>query len=395
MSMGKVNWTPEARALVAPSKHHDVARAELPPPAVAWSSLRKWIASQKDSVMLGARTIAPWLGEAPPTLNDAPSAGEVWRLLGQGYDDATSGEREFAFFLARTQSLDFVIEAFVTAPPVIISFRERRFGKPPTPRSSHAWRAMRVVWLAANEAERVRALPGVRALTSAAEFGESLAMMIEESETSPLCARDVDEARARLGTLDWAAVQTVHALRFDLLARFGAEAAPLLIDALGAGREHAMGVEMQIDFVAALGHVESAEVAEHLQAERKMPGTSGFAEAYFNKSSPAEAQPVVVDEAAMASKQRWSVEVFKRDVMPLPISRQLVWAAYDEGNFILDTFRVAADGALKTGADDDYELPEEDATVGIVRAEELDKITLAQWSKVFADHLIEQPFPQL
>lgn len=395
MATGKVIWTPEARAFVTPSRHHDVVKAELPPPAVAWNSLRKWIASQKPHVLRAEREIEKWVGESPPTSSDAASAGAVWRLLGQGYDDATSGEREFAFFLARTQRLDFVIEAFVSAPPVIIAFRERRFGTPATPRSSHAWKAMRVVWLAASEAERQAALPGVRALTSAAEFGESLAMMIEESEKSPLTAPEVAEARARVGSLNWAAVQLVHELRFDLLARFGADAAALLIEALGAGREHGMGVEMQSDFVAALAHVESPEVEKHMQAERRVPATQAFAEAYFNKPSPDEAQPTVVDEDAMESQQRWSVESFKRDVMPLPIAKRLVWAAYDGANFILDTFRVAADGALKTGSDDDYELPEDEATVGIVRAEELDKVTLAQWSKVFADHQLEQPFPQL
>ncbi|PZR15404.1 MAG: hypothetical protein DI536_08100 [Archangium gephyra] len=373
MASPRINWTPEALSHVTPSRHHDLVKAELRTAAVAWNELRKWIASVAATVTPGidpALTVhvcTLWGGEAPPARLDVVAAGAAWRLLGQG-----GGEKQFATFITRAFGFEQTLEAFVVGPPVQVTFNDRHFGAPATPLGSDAWKAMRVAWLATSEAERARLLP--------------LALMLEE--TTPSLA----DVRAQLGDLDWAKVQAVHALRFDLLAQFGADAAPLLIEALGVGREHGMGVELQRDFVATLALVESPEVAEHLKAEAQLDGTKDLVVGYPRRL--AESTCTAVDfRAAHDSQRRWTREEFQAELLHNADARGLVWATYEDG-FILDTFRIGADGALTVGSGDEYELPD-DAPIGLAHDGELDAITRKQWRKVLADHELTPPFTQL
>lgn len=270
-----------------------------------------------------------------------------------------------------------------------MTFNDRHFGAPATPLGGDAWKAMRVAWLATSEAERARLLPRVQTILKTARDGTwhaPLALMLEESTPS------LADVLAQLGDLDWAKVQAVHALRFDLLAQFGADAAPLLIEALGVGREHGMGVELQREFVATLALVESPEVAEHLKAEAQLDGTKDLVVGYPRRV--AEPTRTAVDfRAAHDSQRRWTREEFQAELLHNADARGLVWATYEDG-FILDTFRIGADGALTVGSGDEYELPD-DAPIGLVHDSELDAITRKQWRKVLADHELTPPFAQL
>ena len=406
----RITWTAEALRHVTPSRRHDLVKAELPTAAVAWNELRKWILSIAPHVTAGidprlaVAVCSRWGGEAPPSTFDIISTASAWRLLGQGFGSA-SGEKQFAAFITRAFGLRWALEAFVGGPPVQVTHGDRHFGAPATPLTNDAWRAMRCVWLASDEAARAEATPRLREILASDIYERShepLLLMLEESPTSLLTAASLDDARARLGDLDWAKVQHVHELRFDLLASIGADAATLLIDALGHGREHGMGVELQREFVTALALVESPEVAQHMQAELRLTGTRDLAESYGKPraevpSAPAMADPSAELEAALRTQRRWTRDAFTAEILHnatvREVARRLVWATYEDG-FILDTFRVGADGALSVGAGFEYELPD-DAPIGLVQRSELDDLTAAQWVKVLADHALTPPFAQL
>lgn len=380
-----VRWTPEALAQCTPSSHSDLVNAELPTAAVAWNELKKWISSIAATVTggvdprLAVQVASVWGGDVAPTQESVILTASAWRLLGQ-----RGGERQFANYVTRTFGLAHAVECFAHGPPTVVGLNDRHFGSPATAFGDDAWRAIRTVWLAASESERAAVLPRVKSLTSVNYMADdvkfALEMMTEARELRP-------------AQLDWAGVQQVHALRFDLLLRYGADVGPLIIEALGVAREHGIGVEQQRSFVEALALIDSPELAKHMEAERQMPSTQDIAQAYFAPRAAVPSSNEVIDAGAMTSQRRWSIDEFKA-LLSQPIVRRLVWAAYDEDGFVLDSFRVHSDGSLKTGREEDFEL-EDGSVVGVVRREDLDAITLKQWAKVFADHELTQPFEQL
>ncbi|MEV0136739.1 DUF4132 domain-containing protein [Dactylosporangium sp. NPDC050688] len=125
-------------------------------------------------------------------------------------------------------------------------------------------------------------------------------------------------------------------------------------------------------------------------------------------------------ETAMVTQRRWTASSFRDHLVTHPllghIVRRLVWTATVEGapagaaegtpagaragaaagagaDAALVAFRVAEDGTYADAADDTYDLPA-DATVGVAHPRQLGA-QLADWSAVFADYEILQPFAQL
>jgi predicted DNA-binding WGR domain protein len=102
-------------------------------------------------------------------------------------------------------------------------------------------------------------------------------------------------------------------------------------------------------------------------------------------------------EQAMCERRRWRGEVFRRVFLDHPLmrhlARRLVWGAY-RGGVLLDAFRVAEDLTLADRSDQRYELPD-GAHIGVVHALELTEDLSRDFSQIFADYEILQPFRQL
>ncbi|MFF0521187.1 DUF4132 domain-containing protein [Actinomadura nitritigenes] len=100
-------------------------------------------------------------------------------------------------------------------------------------------------------------------------------------------------------------------------------------------------------------------------------------------------------ERAMVTRRRWTAGEFRRLFVEHPliwhIARRLVWVAEDGGKAA--AFRVAEDRTFADASDDVLALPES-ARVGIPHPLELGD-ALEEWSVLFADYAILQPFPQL
>ncbi|MFB4300342.1 DUF4132 domain-containing protein [Actinomadura sp. NTSP31] len=100
-------------------------------------------------------------------------------------------------------------------------------------------------------------------------------------------------------------------------------------------------------------------------------------------------------ETAMVTRRRWTVAEFRRLFVEHPlvwhIARRLVWIAEDGGK--ATAFRVAEDRTFADASDDTLALPES-ARVGIPHPLELGD-AVEEWSVLFADYAILQPFPQL
>jgi hypothetical protein len=102
-------------------------------------------------------------------------------------------------------------------------------------------------------------------------------------------------------------------------------------------------------------------------------------------------------ESAMCASRRWTHEEARAALVLHPLvrhlARRLLFATYDDGR-VTRTVRVAEDGTFADLEDALVSLPD-DATLGIPHRVELDDATAAQWSEVFADYELIQPFPQL
>ncbi|MBS0659090.1 MAG: DUF4132 domain-containing protein [Verrucomicrobia bacterium] len=103
-------------------------------------------------------------------------------------------------------------------------------------------------------------------------------------------------------------------------------------------------------------------------------------------------------EDAMISGRRWTVEEFRTLLVghPLMINlvRQLVFAAYDEANRPVQTFRVTEDQTLADEHDETVSAPATDS-VGLVHPAHLDPATLGAWGQILSDYEIIPPFQQL
>ncbi|MFD0638781.1 DUF4132 domain-containing protein [Catenulispora yoronensis] len=102
-------------------------------------------------------------------------------------------------------------------------------------------------------------------------------------------------------------------------------------------------------------------------------------------------------DRAMVQRRRWQPADFAAHLVrhPLlrPITRRLVWGVYGEDGGLLGSFRVAEDLSYADVHDAHYEFPE-GAVLGIAHAMDLGA-GLGEWSEVFADYEILQPFEQL
>lgn len=103
-------------------------------------------------------------------------------------------------------------------------------------------------------------------------------------------------------------------------------------------------------------------------------------------------------EAAMTSRRRWNVPVFRALLVSHPLLihlvMRLVWGVYDARGNVVATFRVAED---RTNADPDdapFDLGDE-SSVGIPHPLELSDEIRRAWVRVFSDYELLQPFPQL
>ena len=103
-------------------------------------------------------------------------------------------------------------------------------------------------------------------------------------------------------------------------------------------------------------------------------------------------------EMAMCGRRRFAaadfVELFVQHPLVVHIVRRLVWATYDAGGKLTSTFRVAEDRTFADANDDGFVL-DDAATVGIPHPLELSDAVTAQWSQVFGDYELVQPFAQL
>ncbi len=103
-------------------------------------------------------------------------------------------------------------------------------------------------------------------------------------------------------------------------------------------------------------------------------------------------------ELAMCGRRRFVasdfVELFVRHPLVVHIVRRLVWATYGADGKIAATFRVAEDRSFADASDDAFDL-HDDASVSIPHPLELSAAVSAQWSQVFGDYELVQPFAQL
>jgi hypothetical protein len=101
-------------------------------------------------------------------------------------------------------------------------------------------------------------------------------------------------------------------------------------------------------------------------------------------------------EQAMVTQRRWTGAEFRELFVAHPllwhIVRRLVWASFADDQ-VQTAFRVAEDRSLADVSDEQLSLAD-DAAVGIAHPLHLGG-TVPQWSEVFADYEILQPFAQL
>jgi hypothetical protein len=103
-------------------------------------------------------------------------------------------------------------------------------------------------------------------------------------------------------------------------------------------------------------------------------------------------------EKAMMCRRRWRVEEFQKHLVCHPLMRYLVrallWAAFDGEGKVSTLFRVTEDGICVDAGGEPVTL-EVDWRIGIVHPLFVSPDDLRQWTKVFSDHHIVPPFPQL
>ena len=103
-------------------------------------------------------------------------------------------------------------------------------------------------------------------------------------------------------------------------------------------------------------------------------------------------------ELAMCARRRLRAQDFLLFFVAHPLlvhsARRLVWGAFDEGEKLLATFRVAEDGTLADVEDRSFALPGE-ARVGLLHRLEIPTEQAEAWGQLLTEYEILQPFPQL
>jgi hypothetical protein len=90
---------------------------------------------------------------------------------------------------------------------------------------------------------------------------------------------------------------------------------------------------------------------------------------------------------------RWQ-ELYLQHPLLFPFAQRLVWAAYDNANTVVGTFRALEDHSLTDAADEAINLPK-DCTVGVAHPLELTPEIRQGWLRHLADYDIIPPFAQL
>ncbi|SET20863.1 DUF4132 domain-containing protein [Thorsellia anophelis] len=117
-------------------------------------------------------------------------------------------------------------------------------------------------------------------------------------------------------------------------------------------------------------------------------------------------QQILRLELAMCQRRRWTHELFMQFLVNHPLLKYLVqrvvWGTYtvdDESNFggqLMACFRVAEDGSFTTAEDETFTIPDSpQLRIGIPHALELSDEVSTQFSQLFSDYELLQPFTQL
>ncbi|MCM1065857.1 MAG: DUF4132 domain-containing protein [Eubacterium sp.] len=103
-------------------------------------------------------------------------------------------------------------------------------------------------------------------------------------------------------------------------------------------------------------------------------------------------------DMALSTERRWSAAAWKDLFVKNPIMHQfaigLIWGVY-EGGKLKESFRYMEDGSFNTEDEDEFALPEENASIGLVHPIELSKESLEAWKQQLEDYEIAQPIEQL
>ncbi|MCW1923610.1 DUF4132 domain-containing protein [Luteolibacter arcticus] len=104
-------------------------------------------------------------------------------------------------------------------------------------------------------------------------------------------------------------------------------------------------------------------------------------------------------EMALVRQRRWPVarwrELYENHPLLRSFASGLVWGIYDASGSLLRTFRRYPNGLLANATGDLEELPESDASIGMVHPLELDAAALEAWGAHLARFKVKQPFPQI
>ncbi|WP_194923079.1 DUF4132 domain-containing protein [Catenulispora pinisilvae] len=279
-------------------------------------------------------------------------------------------------------------------------------------------------------AARETGLPALRAFGDASIVERLLPVLREQNEIGENTVGDEFQVLAAIGgdraltTLHTYAVKGRHALtrktaqeQFDAIAEAMDLSAPALADRvvpdLGLGPDGTLVLDygprrFVIGFDELLRPVVRDEAGDPVKALPK-PGKNDdpeLADAAYKKFTELKksARTVALDqikrlESAMRGRRRWDPEDFANYLVAHPVMRhlvrRLVWGVYDEQKNVLGSFRVAEDLSYADAHDTDYVIPSEAGVrIGVAHPADLGP-TLGDWSELFADYEILQPFEQL
>ncbi|MBS2532547.1 DUF4132 domain-containing protein [Catenulispora sp. NF23] len=279
-------------------------------------------------------------------------------------------------------------------------------------------------------AARETGLPALRAFGDESIVERLLPVLRERNEIGESTVGDEFQVLAAIGgdraltTLHTYSVKGRHALtrktaqeQFDAAAEAMDLSALALADRvvpdLGLGPDGTLGLDygprrFVVGFDELLRPVVCDEAGDPLKALPK-PGKnddSELADAAYKKFTELKktARTVALDQikrlgSAMRGRRRWDPEDFATYLVAHPVMRhlvrRLVWGVYDEQQNVLGSFRVAEDLSYADVHDAGYVIPS-DAKVRIGVAHPADLgTTLGDWSELFADYEILQPFEQL
>lgn len=111
------------------------------------------------------------------------------------------------------------------------------------------------------------------------------------------------------------------------------------------------------------------------------------------------AQQVQRLESAMCQQRRWTHEQFRQFLVEHPLvghlTRRLVWATYDANKQLTHCFRVAEDNTYSTADDDEFQLPENTALIGLPHRLEIPEQDIVAFGQLFTDYELLPPFSQL